>query len=159
MSSQIDPALARDAAFMQELYTAGQLVNVLVSRELEDAGVSPQDFSFLGWIAQFQPVTPGRLAAETGLPATTIRDYVRRSLQRGLVRKRPNPEDGRSYNLQLTAEGQRQMDRGWPTVVAAYARLLPHLADAPRSLGEVRALRAALREAVAEHEHGRETVV
>ena len=36
-----------------------------------------QLFSFLGWIWRLQPVTPGTLAAETGLPPTTIRDYVR----------------------------------------------------------------------------------
>ena len=151
MSSRprIDPRLARDASLLQELYTAGQLVNVLVTRELEAVGVPSQDFSFLGWIAQLQPVTPGRLAAETGLPATTIRDYVRRSVSRGFVRKKRNPADGRSYLLVLSASGQRLMDRGWPAVVAAYAQLEPSLDDPPAQLRAVRALRGALKEVVA----------
>jgi len=144
----IDPATGRRAALIQELYTAGQLVNVLVLRELDAAGVPPQDFSFLGWIAQLQPVTPTRLASESGLPATTIRDHVRRTTARGLVGKKPNPADGRSYHLVLTAQGQRLMDRGWPAVVAAYERLQPQLDDPDRYLETVRELREALKTAL-----------
>jgi len=150
-SPRIDPRLAQRAALMQEAYTAGQLVNVLVIRELDAVGVSAQDFSFLGWIAQLQPVTPGRLAAETGLPATTIRDSIRRSVARGMLLKKPNPEDGRSYYLVLSAEGRRLMDRGYPAVIAAYARLEPQLRDPARYLGTVRELRAALKRVVADN--------
>ena len=134
---------------MQELYTAGQLVNVLVTRELEAAGVPAHDFSFLGWIAQLQPVTPSRLAAETGLPATTIRDYIRRGLERGMLRKKPNPEDGRSYHLVLSSAGTRLMERGYPAVIAAYVRLEPRLDDPATYLETVRELRAALKHVVA----------
>ncbi len=137
----------RDAALLQELYTAGTLVNLLVTEELERAGVPAELFSFLGWIRNLEPVTPGGLAAETGLPPTTIRDYVRRSVARGTVRKRPNPEDGRSYHLVLTAKGRRLMDRGWPAVIAAFLRLEQNL-DRPAEdyLLWVRGLRAGLKQ-------------
>jgi len=134
---------------MQELYTAGQLVNVLVVRELEAVGVPAQDFSFLGWIAQLQPITPGRLAEETGLPATTIRDHVRRSVGRGMLLKKPNPDDRRSYYLVLSAEGNRLMERGYPAVIAAYVRLEPQLRNPEKHLESVRELRAALKQVVA----------
>ena len=137
---------------MQEAYTAGQLVNVLVLRELESVGVPAQDFSFLGWIAQLQPITPGGLVAETGLPATTIRDHIRRSVGRGMLLKKPNPDDGRSYYLVLSTEGNRLMDRGYPAVIAAYARLEPQLDDPARYLEAVRELRAALKQVVAERD-------
>lgn len=146
----IDPRLGRSAALMQELYTAGQLVNVLVSKELEAVGVPAHDFSFLGWIAQLQPVTPGRLAAETGLPATTIRDYIRRGLEGGTLRKKPNPDDGRSYHLLLSPTGTRLMERGYPAVIAAYVRLEPRLDDPTAYLDTVRELRAALKQVVAQ---------
>jgi DNA-binding MarR family transcriptional regulator len=146
---KVNPHLARRAALMQELYTAGQLVNVLVLRELEAVGVPAQDFSFLGWIAQLQPVTPGCLAAETGFPPTTIRDYIRRSIQRGMLLKKPNPHDGRSYYLVLSSRGNRLMDRGYPAVIAAYARLEPRLDEPEKHLESVRALRAALKLVVA----------
>jgi DNA-binding MarR family transcriptional regulator len=149
---KIDPRLARRAALMQEAYTAGQLVNVLVIRELDKVGVPAQDFSFLGWIAQLQPVTPSRLAAETGLPATTIRDHIRRSVARGMLLKKPNPEDGRSYYLVLSAEGNRLMERGYPAVIAAYVRLEPELDDPARYLDTVHALRTALKQVVGEED-------
>jgi DNA-binding MarR family transcriptional regulator len=138
-----------DAVLLQELYSAGALVDLLVTSELAQAGVSPSLFSFLGWIAVLQPVTPGALAAETGMPPTTIRDHVRRVVARGDVRKVPNPADGRSYHLVLSPQGRRLMERGWPAVVAAFGRLAPHLREEPATYVEtVRELRAALRAAL-----------
>jgi DNA-binding MarR family transcriptional regulator len=98
-----------------------------------------------------QPVTPGALAAETGMPATTVRDHIRRLTERGDVRKVRNPADGRSYHLVLSAKGQRLMDRGWPAVKAAFARLAPHLEREPSDYTErMRELRVALKHALSE---------
>ena len=112
-----------------------------------------QLFSFLGWVATLEPVTPGTLVAETGLPPTTVRDYVRRLTSRGDVRKIPNPDDGRSYFLVLTAKGRRVAERGWPAVVAAHERLARHLRRPPaEQLAVASELRRALRDALAEVE-------
>jgi DNA-binding MarR family transcriptional regulator len=139
-----------DAALLQELYSAAVLVELLVGEELEAAGVAPQLFSFLGWIALLEPVSPGALAAETGMPPTTIRDYVRRLRERGDVRKQPNPADGRSYHLVLTAQGRRLVERGGPAVAAAFARLEPGLERPAREhLAAVEELRRALKVALA----------
>jgi DNA-binding MarR family transcriptional regulator len=141
----------REPDLLQELYSIGLLVGLLVDEELARAGVSQQLFSFLGWIATLQPVTPGKLAAETGLPPTTIRDYVRRLVARGDVRRTPNPADGRSYFLELTPSGRRVADRGWPAVVAAYERVARQLGRPPREyLASARELRQAVKEALAE---------
>jgi DNA-binding MarR family transcriptional regulator len=143
--------LNRNVALLQELYSAGTLVELLVTEELRAAGVSPQLFSFLGWVVSLQPVTPGTLAAETGMPPTTIRDHIRRLVERGDVRKVRNPADGRSYHLVLSPQGERLVDRGWPAVKAAFARLEPHLAGAPADYVErTRELRTALKRALAE---------
>jgi DNA-binding MarR family transcriptional regulator len=140
-----------NADLLQEVFSAGTLVELLVTEELRAAGVTPQLFSFLGWIAMLQPVTPGALAAETGMPATTIRDSIRRLAERGDVRKVPNPADGRSYHLVLSARGQRLMDRGWPAVKTAFTRLAVHLEREPADyLDAVRELRAALKRTLAD---------
>ena len=141
----------RDADLLQEIYSAGLLVALLVEDELAKAGVPDQLFSFLGWVARLQPVTPGALAAETGLPPTTIRDQVRRLVSRGDVRRVPNPSDGRSYYLVLTPKGQRLSDRGWPAVVAAFKRVERHLErPAVEHLTASRELRRAVRLALDE---------
>ena len=146
-------ALERDVELLQKLYSAGTLVAVLVNAELEAVGVLPELFSFLGWVYTLQPIAPGKLAAETGMPTTTVRDYIRRLVERGDVRKVANPADGRSYHLVVTAKGQRLVDRGWPGVVAAFKRLEPSLErPAAEYLASVEELRRALRLAVAESE-------
>jgi len=139
-----------ESALLQELYSSAVLVELLVGRELEAAGVPPQLFSFLGWVALLEPVTPGELAAETGMPPTTIRDYVRRLVGRGDVRKQPNPADGRSYHLVLSPQGRRLMERGGPAVAAAFARLVPELVRPPgEHLAAVEELRRGLKRALA----------
>jgi len=140
-----------DADLLQELYSTGLLVGLLVDAELARSGVPDRLFSFMGWVTRLQPVTPGRLSAETGIPPTTIRDYVRRLVASGDVRKIPNPADGRSYQLVLTAKGQRIADRGWPAVVAAFDRVERHLERPAREhVARMRELRGAVRLALAE---------
>jgi DNA-binding MarR family transcriptional regulator len=141
---------------LQELYSTGLLVGLLVDRELARLGVPRQLFSFLGWVSTLEPVTPGRLAAETGLPPTTVRDQIRRLIARGDVRRIPNPADGRSYLLVLTPRGRRVADRGWPAVVAAVAQLGANL-DRPAGeyLPAARELRTAAKRALAEDDADR----
>jgi DNA-binding MarR family transcriptional regulator len=142
-----------DADLLQELYSTGLLVGLLVDEELAKADVPDQLFSFIGWVTRLEPVTPGALSAETGLPPTTVRDYVRRLVASGDARKLPNPADGRSYHLVLTAKGRRIADRGWPAVLAAFERVDRHLArPAGEHLATTRELRDAVRLALAESE-------
>ena len=47
------------------------------------------------------------------MPLTTASDVVRRLEARGYVRRRPNPEDGRSSLFELSAAGDREWRRGW----------------------------------------------
>jgi DNA-binding MarR family transcriptional regulator len=141
----------RDVDLLQELYSTGLLVGMLVDAELANIGVPDRLFSFIGWVTRLEPVTPGTLAAETGLPPTTVRDYVRRLVSGGVVRKVPNPADGRSYHLVLTAKGRDIADRGWPAVVAAFERVDRHLErPAGDHLAAMRELRDAVRLALAE---------
>ena len=142
-----------EADLLQELYSTGLLVGLLVDEELAKAAVPDRLFSFIGWVTRLEPVTPGALSAETGLPPTTVRDYIRRLVASGDVRKIPNPADGRSYHLVLTAKGRRISHRGWPAVVAAFERLDRHLArPAGEHLATMRELRKAVRLALAESE-------
>jgi DNA-binding MarR family transcriptional regulator len=141
----------KDADLLQELYSTGLLVGLLVDAELAKIDIPDRLFSFMGWVTRLQPVTPGTLASETALPPTTIRDYIRRLVSSGDARRVPNPADGRSYHLVLTAKGQRVADRGWPAVVTAFERVERRLErPAADHLAETRELREAVRLALAE---------
>ena len=151
MSSTYNHAVAGrswnpDAALLQEVYSAGTLVESLVNDELRNGGVDPQLFSFLSWVRLLEPVTPGTLSAETGIPPTTIRDYLRRLRERGDVVRLPNERDGRSYLVKLTPRGRGLVDRGAPLVSAVFERVEPHL---PRPVEEYAERARELREALA----------
>jgi DNA-binding MarR family transcriptional regulator len=134
-----------NAVLIQEAYTAATLIATLVERELHARGVPSQLFSLLGWIRVLQPVSPGQLSFSTGIPPTTLRDYLRRLTSRGDIRRTPNPSDGRSYLVVLTAAGLRTVDRGRPAIADAFSRLEPYLT---RDAGEYARYATELREAL-----------
>ena len=139
-----------DTALLQEAYTSAGLIAALVGEELRAADVPPSLFSLLAWISLLEPVTPSRLRAETGIPTTTLRDYIRTLVDRGDVRRIANPDDGRSYQLVLTSAGRRLVDRGRPAVARAHRGLRAHLPRSEKEFGAfARELRRALQEALA----------
>ena len=85
----------------------------VVERELAADGVESNGYAVLSLIGVRGTMRLTELAAELGMPLTTASDVVRRLESRSLVRRRPNPEDGRSFLFELTARGDREWRRGW----------------------------------------------
>ena len=85
----------------------------LVSRELAADGLESVTYAVLSLIGARGSVRLTDFARELGLPLTTMSDVVRRLEGRGHVRRRPNPDDGRSFLFELTARGDREWRRGW----------------------------------------------
>ena len=75
-----------------------------------------------GW-----PITPTELADLLGMPPTTLSSYVRRLEARRQVKRRPNPDDGRSSLLELTKLGDRFVVAGFPALRGSIARVEEHL--------------------------------
>jgi DNA-binding MarR family transcriptional regulator len=85
----------------------------LVDRELAADGVAADGYAPLSLIGARGSVRLTELADELGMPLTTTSDVVRRLEGRGLVRRRPNPDDGRSFLFELTARGDREWRHGF----------------------------------------------
>lgn len=88
-------------------------MTLLVERELAADGVDPNGYGVLSLIGARAGMRLTELSAELGLPLTTASDVVRRLEARGHVRRRPNPDDGRSFLFELTARGDREWRRGF----------------------------------------------
>jgi DNA-binding MarR family transcriptional regulator len=95
----------------------------LVERELAADGVESNGYAALSLIGVRGEVRLTELADELGLPLTTASDVVRRLEARGHVRRRSNPEDGRSFLFGLTARGDREWRRGWGALERIQASL------------------------------------
>jgi DNA-binding MarR family transcriptional regulator len=77
----------------------------LVARAVDGSGLSNDEYGVFSGIVGLGPVSPTELAAKLGVPPTTISVYLSRFLERGIVRRLANPEDGRSYLVEATEKG------------------------------------------------------
>jgi DNA-binding MarR family transcriptional regulator len=116
----------RDTVLLQ-LWTAAHMAERLVAEHLERLGVSDEQFALLSRIALDGPVTPTALAAQMGVPLTTLADAVRRLDARGEIERLPNPEDGRSHLLTLSAAGRARVQAARPAVVGSVEDVRKHL--------------------------------
>src|SRR5436305_14970537 len=105
------------------LVAANQRMLQLVDRELLADGVDTSHYASLSLIGARGSMRLTELAEELGLALTTASDVVRRLEARHHARRRPNPDDGRSFLFELTARGDREWRRGWGAPQRIDARL------------------------------------
>ena len=116
-----------------QAYTLAQASGTVVDGEVAGFGLPTYLFGLLSQIRELAPVAPSRISAATGTPMTTLRDNIQRLVDRGLVRRKANPNDGRSYLLTLTAKGAATMRAADPALLEGYLALESRL---PRTLEE-----------------------
>jgi DNA-binding MarR family transcriptional regulator len=109
------------------LVAAQQRMTQLVDLELASDGVESNGYAMLSLIGVRGPVRLTEIASELGMPLTTASDVMRRLESRNHVRRRPNPEDGRSFLFELTARGDREWRRGWGALQRINAGLLSQI--------------------------------
>jgi DNA-binding MarR family transcriptional regulator len=109
------------------LFVLGQLANDLLDSTMRREKVEPNGFAVASAIRAFQPITPTDLANLLGMPPTTLSTYLRRLEGRRHVKRRPNPDDGRSTLLEVTKLGDRYVLAGFPALRGSVARIHEHL--------------------------------
>lgn len=88
-----------------DLHYAAQHAARLLREELDRVGARPEWAGLLTEIRTLEPVRPTELAQRTGLAPTTLYDYLERLVAQRLVRRRPNPDDARSFLIETTELG------------------------------------------------------
>jgi len=73
---------------------------------LENSGVSGPQLALLNWIADSPGGGIQDIATGLNLTAPTVSVGVRRLEAAGLLKRRPDPEDGRAIQIFLTQQGQ-----------------------------------------------------
>ena len=108
---------------LMSLFSDFHLVDLLIRRELEAHGVNVMWLAPLDRIAEKGEVTPTEIAAEMGLPPTTVRRAINDLVERGEVKRRPNPNDGRSQVISITAKGRRTLEQVQPVLESTVAAI------------------------------------
>lgn len=88
-------------------------------------------------------LSPGQLLHQTLVGSGTMTNRLDRLERRGLVRRRPDPEDGRGIRVRLTPAGQALVDTAVTDLLAREKALLAALPDRDRER-LARLLRAVL---------------
>lgn len=125
--------------------TASQYVGQIIEHQLGRLGIAPTLIALLTHIGEHEPISPSELSRVAGMPTTTLRDNVQRLVDRNLVRRVSNPDDGRSYLVRRTARGRTLLDAADPALLDAYRALERRL---PRPREEYERMFAELNDAL-----------
>lgn len=147
--STVKKTTARPGLFLQP-HVVDELVGVVIDRVIDGSGLTGPEYALASWLNVLGQATPSKLADDLGTAATTISATVDRLIRKGQVRRVPNPDDGRSYLLQLTPKGKATNARNAERFAKQLAALRANLDRDPEEiLDALRALEAALRKTLA----------
>lgn len=92
------------------LHRAGQESAKLFA-EATDGATTPTQAIVLAAIDDLPGPTQSDLVEATGVDRSTLADVVRRMQRQGLLQRRRNKEDRRSYKVTITSEGRRVLGK------------------------------------------------
>jgi DNA-binding MarR family transcriptional regulator len=128
-----------------DLFVLQQRVGELMEVALSGTGVRPAEYAVYSQLGTAS-LTPREISLRLGLTASTLSGILGAIGRRGDVRRRDNPDDGRSYRVELTPAGRARLR----TCRTAFRAALRELESAlPRPAEELRAGLAAIDEATA----------
>ena len=108
VTTATDPALGLEPGLgnvLFDVWLVSRATTALLDDVLRASGLDADEFAVYSVLASGDGMTPTELAHWMAAPPTTVSSYVKRFETRGHVRRVPNPEDRRSYRLQLTVVG------------------------------------------------------
>lgn len=131
-----------DSSLLFEVFALNQAVGRFLAESMRGGPLTPAEYAVYSAMFELESATPTALAARLGMRLTTFVDQLRLVESRGHARRLPNPRDGRSQLVTLTAAGLEAHRAANRLFEAAYATFLEELggdeAPAKRTLAEVR---------------------
>lgn len=97
-----------------DLFRTNQFRERLIATAMDGLELPPEDYPFYVIIGAEGPWTPTALAARLEMPLSTVLFRVRRLEKRGHAERTPNPDDRRSYLVELSADGQKLLGQARP---------------------------------------------
>ena len=87
------------------LRRANQRHTALFAEQFGASGLTPLQFAALMKLAEIGEASQNKLGRLTAMDPNTVQGVVRRLERRGLIERRPHPEDRRRVNLALNPSG------------------------------------------------------
>ncbi|HET7556158.1 MAG TPA: MarR family transcriptional regulator [Gaiellaceae bacterium] len=112
-----------------DLFRTNQVRERLLATAMAGLELPPEDYPFYVIIGAEGPWTPTALAARMEMPLSTVLFRVRRLEKRGHAQRTPNPDDRRSFLVELSEDGQRLLGRARPRFRALALAVEARLGD------------------------------
>ena len=119
-----------------DLFRTNQVRERVITAALEGLELPPEDYPFYVMIGAEGPWTPTALAGRVEMPLSTVLFRVGRLEKRGHAERIPNPDDRRSYLVQLTDDGQALLRQARPRFRSYAEAVEERLGD--EQIGELR---------------------
>ena len=127
-------------------FVVTQLSGAVIIDVVEGSEVTATEYALTSWLNIVGDATPTELAHDLGLSPTTVSAMIDRLVGKKQVRRVRNPDDGRSYLLELTEAGKRTNARNSRRLSEAIEALRRHLeGDPDEILAAMRLLEDGLR--------------
>lgn len=123
MAREVQSDDTLNAHLARLLERIGEISRALRWQQATGAGLSPLQVRILGFIVEHpgESIGVARLAEELQVTRPTISDSVALLVDRGLILRKPDPYDGRSHSLRVSAAGRRWLPDGGPFTEALAA--------------------------------------
>lgn len=102
--------MSKPLRYLSPIHKATRQIAGYFERELGARGLAGQEGHLLAYLRSYAPCPVGELAAVFGLRGSTATSVLDRLEERGLITRAGNPDDRRSFLLDLTAEGRRSAE-------------------------------------------------
>jgi DNA-binding MarR family transcriptional regulator len=114
------------------LSSLGYAVSRRFQATLAPLGLEPREFALLRTIAPQQGASQQTVGEQLQIPPSRMVAFVDALEKRGLVERRPNPEDRRARALYLTGEGRKLLAKAFKLASELEAQLCSGLTAAER---------------------------
>jgi len=93
--------------YLSPIHKSTRQIAGYFERELAEAGIPPQEGHLLSYLRSYGPCPVSEVVTVFGLRGSTATSVLDRMEDRGFIARRDNPDDRRSFLLELTAEGRK----------------------------------------------------
>jgi DNA-binding MarR family transcriptional regulator len=83
------------------------------------AGLSPSDMKAADYLARLGPLTPKELARHSGLAPASVTALIDRLERKGMVHRKPHPDDRRTVLVEFDAERAAAAAPLWDYLISA----------------------------------------
>jgi DNA-binding MarR family transcriptional regulator len=139
-----------DTNVLFDVWLLARATSQVLQPALAPTGLDADEFGIYSALSASDTMTPTELARWLSVPPTTVSSVVRRLEARGHLVRTPNPDDGRSSLLALTAEGRAVHQTAGTAFLGVLDQVLAALGpDEPTVRRSLASLRRALDEVAA----------